>query len=503
MLRPKVYLSLSLGIILLTLVYSVEAADLADTVKELKGHLQASISALDKGETDNALGNIDKAQQVYQSQLLNFVNRYTEGVNEAILNYFQMSKDFIKEGRRVSLSAEIEKIEGSLLLTFHRAFFASLQGEDKSEANTYFALLVDRIKDYPEAINGIREELRAPAPYVDKIRALLNGALASESETALRDSLELLAQDRGRAYLKAVTSMYLYWIIKDDIKVMMGTSQEKPLSSFIKAIVASDKEQADSLANSIIQGFARYKGEAARAAQLEPPPATSTGTELTSAQLEELAAKEEELAQVRQQINSFRATNLELTQDIQQLRKDNQELREENEQLTKSTSAGASFFWPIDESIGSLWAQYKGYIFILLAIILILLPLRYSTLAFGGTNPNPAWQKVGQFILLLTLPIFMLGIAYLISGLLQVVGTFVPSLKDFQQIPLSIFDVFRGTVAQILWVIGVLAAVFVGTAGLRDICAQFGLSPARGAVATVSDVAAEWEEEEEEEWDIE
>jgi hypothetical protein len=107
----------------------------------------------------------------------------------------------------------------------------------------------------------------------------------------------------------------------------------------------------------------------------------------------------------------------------------------------------------------------RGLAFLLVAIAFFY-PIYLLNLAFGGRNPY--WRYIGIAMVLLFVPPLIEGLAWLGTLLAQLTG-----VRFFDA--LTGLSVLQNPLAQIVWVLILIATVVFATLGFRGIAAQFGL----------------------------
>jgi hypothetical protein len=113
----------------------------------------------------------------------------------------------------------------------------------------------------------------------------------------------------------------------------------------------------------------------------------------------------------------------------------------------------------LSASVQPWWAGFLRGILFFITSLLFIYPIYLLNLAFGGKNPY--WRYIGISMVLLFIPPLIEGLAWFFS------------LVGFDS--LSAFSVLQNPLAQIAWVILLIAAAAFATAGFRGIATQFGL----------------------------
>jgi hypothetical protein len=126
----------------------------------------------------------------------------------------------------------------------------------------------------------------------------------------------------------------------------------------------------------------------------------------------------------------------------------------------------ASMMQNLSASVQPWWAGFLRGILFFITSLLFIYPIYLLNLAFGGKNPY--WRYIGIAMVLLFIPPLIEGLAWLGSFIAQNTGiTFFDSLSSL--------SVLQNPLAQIAWVILLIAAAAFATAGFRGIATQFGL----------------------------
>ncbi len=149
--------------------------------------------------------------------------------------------------------------------------------------------------------------------------------------------------------------------------------------------------------------------------------------------------------------------------------------RREPRSALQGIVSNAQPWWMGGGVLGSL--GLRGIMFLLVALMFAY-PIYLLRLAFGGRNPY--WNYIGIAMVLLFIPPFLEGIAWLGSLIAQ--GADLPEpIENFFN-GLTSFSVLQNPLAQMAWVFTLLLTVIFATAGFRGIAAQFGLIRTRTPV---------------------
>jgi hypothetical protein len=125
-------------------------------------------------------------------------------------------------------------------------------------------------------------------------------------------------------------------------------------------------------------------------------------------------------------------------------------------------------------NIQPVWMGWVRGIAFLAVALLFIYPIYLLNLAFGGRNPY--WRYIGIAMVLLFVPPLIEGLAWLGTLLAEVTGLrFLDALTGL--------SVLQNPLAQIVWVLILIATVIFATLGFRGIAAQFGLIRTRDSAA--------------------
>jgi hypothetical protein len=133
---------------------------------------------------------------------------------------------------------------------------------------------------------------------------------------------------------------------------------------------------------------------------------------------------------------------------------------------TGSTQVSQSLLRDTQLAVSSFTIGWPRLILTILAALLALLPLILLGMAFGGGNRN--WQLINSGIFILLLPVIYEGLTFLTELLASLTGL------AWLQTPAR-FSLFHSPLVQTLWLLLMISAIMLMSAGLYGICVQFGL----------------------------
>jgi hypothetical protein len=127
--------------------------------------------------------------------------------------------------------------------------------------------------------------------------------------------------------------------------------------------------------------------------------------------------------------------------------------------------AGPSGLHNVITAIQPIWMMLRGVLFLAVGLAFFY-PIYLLNLAFGGRNPF--WRYIGIAMVLLFVPAILEGVSWLFSMLGSVTG--ISALGA-----IGAFSILQNPLAQIAWVLALIATVVFSTMGFRGIAEQFGL----------------------------
>jgi hypothetical protein len=116
-------------------------------------------------------------------------------------------------------------------------------------------------------------------------------------------------------------------------------------------------------------------------------------------------------------------------------------------------------------AVQPIWMMLRGVLFLAVGLAFFY-PIYLLNLAFGGRNPF--WRYIGIAMVLLFMPAILEGVSWLFSMLGSATG--ISALGA-----IGAFSILQNPLAQIAWVLALIATVVFSTLGFRGIAEQFGL----------------------------
>ncbi len=126
---------------------------------------------------------------------------------------------------------------------------------------------------------------------------------------------------------------------------------------------------------------------------------------------------------------------------------------------------GPSGLHSVITAVQPIWMMLRGVLFLAVGLAFFY-PIYLLNLAFGGRNPF--WRYIGIAMVLLFVPAILEGVSWLFSMLGSVTG--ISALGA-----IGAFSILQNPLAQIAWVLALIATVVFSTMGFRGIAEQFGL----------------------------
>ena len=126
---------------------------------------------------------------------------------------------------------------------------------------------------------------------------------------------------------------------------------------------------------------------------------------------------------------------------------------------------GPSGLHSVITAVQPIWMMLRGVLFLAVGLAFFY-PIYLLNLAFGGRNPF--WRYIGIAMVLLFVPAILEGVSWLFSMLGSVTG--ISALGA-----IGAFSILQNPLAQIVWVLALIATVVFSTMGFRGIAEQFGL----------------------------
>ena len=137
-------------------------------------------------------------------------------------------------------------------------------------------------------------------------------------------------------------------------------------------------------------------------------------------------------------------------------------------------TSGGGWLHDLIVAVQPVWMLLRPGLFLIVAL-LFAYPLYLLQLSFGGRNPY--WRYIGITLVLAFLPALIEGLAGLGSLLASLTGVgFFSGLAGL--------SILQNPLAQIIWVLVLLATVVFATLGFRGIAEQFGLLQSRNPNTT-------------------
>jgi hypothetical protein len=140
---------------------------------------------------------------------------------------------------------------------------------------------------------------------------------------------------------------------------------------------------------------------------------------------------------------------------------------------------GPSGLHSVITAIQPIWMMLRGVLFLAVGLAFFY-PIYLLNLAFGGRNPF--WRYIGIAMVLLFVPAILEGVSWLFSMLGSVTG--VSALGA-----IGAFSILQNPLAQIVWVLALIATVVFSTLGFRGIAEQFGLLSAKTNNTVMNDTS--------------
>jgi hypothetical protein len=140
---------------------------------------------------------------------------------------------------------------------------------------------------------------------------------------------------------------------------------------------------------------------------------------------------------------------------------------------------GPSGLHSVITAIQPTWMLLRGALFLIVGLAFAY-PIYLLNLAFGGRNPF--WRYIGIAMVLLFIPAILEGVSWLFSMLGSLTG--VQALGA-----IGSFSILQNPIAQIVWVLTLIATVIFSTLGFRGIAEQFGLLSAKTNNTVMSDTS--------------
>jgi hypothetical protein len=140
---------------------------------------------------------------------------------------------------------------------------------------------------------------------------------------------------------------------------------------------------------------------------------------------------------------------------------------------------GPSGLHNVITAIQPIWMLMRGVLFLVVGLAFIY-PIYLLNLAFGGRNPF--WRYIGIAMVLLFIPAILEGVSWLFSMLGSITG--ISALGA-----IGAFSILQNPIAQIVWVLTLIATVVFSTLGFRGIAEQFGLLSAKTNNTVMNDTS--------------
>jgi hypothetical protein len=140
---------------------------------------------------------------------------------------------------------------------------------------------------------------------------------------------------------------------------------------------------------------------------------------------------------------------------------------------------GPSGLHSLITAVQPIWMLLRGALFLIVGLAFFY-PIYLLNLAFGGRNPF--WRYIGIAMVLLFIPAILEGVSWLFSMLASLTG--VQALGA-----IGAFSILQNPIAQIVWVLTLIATVVFSTLGFRGIAEQFGLLSAKTNNTVMSDTS--------------
>jgi hypothetical protein len=140
---------------------------------------------------------------------------------------------------------------------------------------------------------------------------------------------------------------------------------------------------------------------------------------------------------------------------------------------------GPSGLHSVITAVQPIWMLLRGALFLVVGLAFFY-PIYLLNLAFGGRNPF--WRYIGIAMVLLFIPAILEGVSWLFSMLGSLTG--VQALGA-----IGAFSILQNPIAQIVWVLTLIATVVFSTLGFRGIAEQFGLLSARTNNTVMNDTS--------------
>jgi hypothetical protein len=140
---------------------------------------------------------------------------------------------------------------------------------------------------------------------------------------------------------------------------------------------------------------------------------------------------------------------------------------------------GPSGLHSVITAVQPIWMLLRGALFLIVGLAFFY-PIYLLNLAFGGRNPF--WRYIGIAMVLLFIPAILEGVSWLFSMLASLTG--VQALGA-----IGAFSILQNPIAQIVWVLTLIATVVFSTLGFRGIAEQFGLLSAKTNNTVMNDTS--------------
>ena len=140
---------------------------------------------------------------------------------------------------------------------------------------------------------------------------------------------------------------------------------------------------------------------------------------------------------------------------------------------------GPSGLHSLITTVQPIWMLLRGALFLIVGLAFFY-PIYLLNLAFGGRNPF--WRYIGIAMVLLFIPAILEGASWLFSMLASLTG--VQALGA-----IGSFSILQNPIAQIVWVLTLIATVVFSTLGFRGIAEQFGLLSAKTNNTVMNDTS--------------
>jgi hypothetical protein len=140
---------------------------------------------------------------------------------------------------------------------------------------------------------------------------------------------------------------------------------------------------------------------------------------------------------------------------------------------------GPSGLHSVITAVQPIWMLLRGALFLIVGLAFFY-PIYLLNLAFGGRNPF--WRYIGIAMVLLFIPAILEGVSWLFSMLGSLTG--VQALGA-----IGSFSILQNPLAQIVWVLTLIATVVFSTLGFRGIAEQFGLLSAKTNNTVMNDTS--------------